>query len=115
MPDYNQVLGHLNGNLANVLAWPRALAAYRRIDTIRLMLLFVVTEHRRQGVPAALYLDTIKAALARGYTWAVGSNYDEANAAVSREAARIGGETYAVLRIYERQVGPLSRAQGRVG
>jgi GNAT superfamily N-acetyltransferase len=103
LPDFNQAIRHLRGNPPG-LGWVRAWAGLRRIDTVRLMLLFVRPPYRRQGVSAALYRDILSESLRLGFRWGIGSSYDEGNAAIAREANSLGGEAYARFRVYGREL-----------
>lgn len=101
LPDVNQILRPLRGRLLP-FGWLHLLLNFKNIDTLRGMALFVVPEYRRRGVPAAMYLDTLREARRLGFRWGVGASYNEANKAILREVEAFGGEIDAVFRMYQR-------------
>ncbi|MDQ7794773.1 MAG: N-acetyltransferase [bacterium] len=101
LPDYNQVLRHLDGRLFP-LGWLKFLWHRRRIDGGRLFVLFVVPSYRKKGVPAAIFLRALEAARRRGYRWAEGSTIGETNLPMRRDAESVGGTHYKTYRIYRK-------------
>lgn len=101
LPDYNQVLIHLNGRLT-----PLALLRYfyykRRITCLRVFVLFVVPSFRRKGVSHALYHHLFERAVAKGYTHGEGSTIGESNLEMRRDIESIGGKRYKTYRIYRK-------------
>src|SRR5919202_517102 len=55
LPDYNQVLSHLDGRLLP-LGWAKALWYRRKIDSVRVFALGVRPEYQHAGVAAGLYI-----------------------------------------------------------
>jgi GNAT superfamily N-acetyltransferase len=100
LPDYNQVLRHLNGRLGPVgllkFLWYR-----RRIRDARLILLGVRPEHRARGADALLTLVALQALKREGFIHAEISWMLEDNRVVIRLAERFGGIPYKRYRIYE--------------
>ena len=75
---------------------------YRRSITIwRGLITGVVEEYRGRGIDAAFFMETAKAALAKGYTHGEGSLVLEDNTMMNRLARRLGGQVYKTYRIYE--------------
>lgn len=104
LPDYNQVLIHLNGRLT-----PLALLKYfyykRRLTWLRVFVIFVVPAFRGKGVSHALYHHLFKRAVAKGYTHAEGSTIGEDNLEMRRDIEAIGGRRYKTYRIYRKALG----------
>jgi GNAT superfamily N-acetyltransferase len=100
LPDYNQVLAHLNGRL-----FPTGFLKYfwfkRLITGIRMFALFVTPQGRRRGVSAALYYYTMINARRRGYTYGEGSTIHEFNRRMNLDAEKAGGKLYKTYRIYQ--------------
>jgi hypothetical protein len=66
LPDYNQVLKHLNGNLGP-LGLLKFLYYSRKIKTVRVMLLGVKQAFQKRGAESLLYLETFKNGIKKGY------------------------------------------------
>lgn len=100
LPDYNYVLGRLNGKL-----FPTGIFKYlyyrRKIAGIRMFALFVTSKGRRRGVSAALYYHTMLNALKLGYQYGEGSTIHEFNRPMNLDAAKAGGRLYKTYRIYQ--------------
>lgn len=103
LPDYNQVLKHLNGRL-----FPTGVFKYlwlkRRITGARIFILFVVPAYHKKGVSAAMYLKVFDAARRKGYTYGEGSTIHEFNMRMRRDAEGAGGRHYKTYRIYRLEV-----------
>lgn len=99
LPDYNQVLRHLNGRL-----FPTGVFKYlwlrRRITGARIFILFVVPSYHKKGVSAAMYLKVFDAVARKGYTHGEGSTIHEFNLRMRRDAEGAGGKHYKTYRIY---------------
>ena len=99
LPDYNQVLAHLNGRL-----FPTGFFKYfwykRKITGVRMFALFVTPKGRRKGVSAALYYYTMINARRLGYTYGEGSTIHEFNRRMNLDALKAGGKLYKVYRVY---------------
>ncbi len=99
LPDFNRVLIHLNGRLYPV-GWLRLWWYARRIDVLTFKLMGVLPEHRYRGVDALLFLESLRAMMAKGYQWLDGSLTSENNPMVNYLAGRFGAELYKHYRIY---------------
>ncbi len=103
LPDYNQVLKHLNGRL-----FPTGIFKYlwykRKITGIRMFALFVTPQGRRRGVSAALYYYTMLNARRLGYTFGEGSTIHEFNTRMNIDAKKAGGKLYKTYRIYQKNL-----------
>jgi GNAT superfamily N-acetyltransferase len=101
LPDYNEVLRHLNGRL-----WPfgflKALWYRRRIKRLRLVTLGVVPGYRKAGVDVVLVWETIERALRLGYEEAEFSWILEDNTVLNNTFVQWGVPPYKRYRIYER-------------
>ncbi|MBV8999835.1 MAG: GNAT family N-acetyltransferase [Solirubrobacterales bacterium] len=101
LPDYNQVLRHLNGRLLP-FGWAKALWYRRKIDRVRVFALGVKPEYQHTGVGAKLYEMHWEAGertrQGRGETgWTL-----ESNKAMNRAMERMGGKIVRRYRVYER-------------
>lgn len=111
LPDFNQVLKHLNGRLFP-FGWLKALWYARKITTVRLIVLGVVQEHRGRGIESLLILETLKAAVVSGYraiemSWILENN-DQMNRVVINAGQPYGAHVYRTYRIYQM---PVANAQ----
>jgi hypothetical protein len=100
LPDYNEVLKHLNGRLG-LLGIPKFFYFSRKIRTIRVMLLGVKRAFQRKGAEGFLYLETFKRGIQRGYQRAECSWILEENVLMQRGIEAMGGKRYKTYRIYE--------------
>lgn len=78
LPDYYQVLKHLNGKLG-LLGILKFLYYSRKIESVRVMLLGVKQAFQKKGAEGILYLETFKRAIKKGYfqaecSWILESN-----------------------------------------
>ncbi len=100
LPDYNQVLKHLNGRLFPTgifkFLWHR-----RKMTGVRMFALFVTPQGRRRGVSAALYYYTMLNARRLGFTHGEGSTIHEFNTRMNIDAQKAGGKLYKTYRIYQ--------------
>lgn len=103
LPDYNQVLHHLNGSLFP-WGWLKFLLLKRRINGLRIFALFVIPDYQGKGVSHAMFLEVSRAARRKGYTWADGSTIVEQNAPMNRDAIAAGGKLYKRYRTYEKEL-----------
>lgn len=99
LPDYNQVLIHLNGRLFPT-GWLKFLWLKKKISGVRVFALFVVPAWRKKAVSSALYYHTMLNARRLGYQWGEGSTIHEFNTSMNREARKVGGDLYKLYRIY---------------
>jgi len=103
LPDYNQMLAHLNGRLLP-FGWAKALWYRRKIDRVRVLALGVKREWQHAGVGAKLYEVHFDAAARtrqkRGETgWIL-----ENNTAMNRAHERMGAEIVRTYRVYEKML-----------
>jgi hypothetical protein len=103
LPDYNQVLGKINGSLG-----PVGIAKYlwysRKISDIRILAMGVTKEFRKKGIEGLLYLESFKAAVKKGYERAEMSWILEDNVLMQRGCELMGGKLYKKYRIYEKNI-----------
>jgi GNAT superfamily N-acetyltransferase len=103
VPDYNQVLGKINGRLG-----PVGIAKFiwysRQISDIRIMTMGVKKEYRKKGIEGLLYLEAFKAAMKKGYERAEMSWILEDNVLMQRGCELMGGRLYKKYRIYEKKI-----------
>ncbi len=101
LPDYNQVLIHLNGRLLP-FGWAKALWYRRKIDRVRVFALGVKPEYQHTGIGAKLYEMHYDAAertnQKKGETgWIL-----ETNKSMNRAMERMGGKIVRTYRVYEK-------------
>jgi GNAT superfamily N-acetyltransferase len=101
LPDYNQVLRHLNGRLLP-FGWAKALWYRRKIDRVRVFALGVKPEYQHTGVGARLYQMHWDAgertAQGHGETgWTL-----ETNKPMNRAMERMGGQIVRTYRLFEK-------------
>jgi hypothetical protein len=73
-----------------------------KIDTFRLMIMGVVPEYRTLGIDALFYVETARAAFAKGYEFCEMSWILESNDMMNRIIERLGGQVYKTYRVYEK-------------
>ena len=103
IPDYNQVLIHLNGRLTP-LGLLKFLYYKRKINQARLLILGVLKEYRHLGVDGLMYYETFKYAKEIGIkggeiSWILEDNYD-----IIRPIEMFGAELYKKYRLYEKEI-----------
>jgi GNAT superfamily N-acetyltransferase len=103
VPDYNQVLGKMNGALGPV-GVAKFLWYSRKISDIRVMAMGVSEEFRKKGIEGLLYLESFKAAVKKGYERAEFSWILEDNILMQRGCELMGGKLYKKYRIYEKKI-----------
>jgi len=103
IPDYNQVLGKINGRLGPV-GFVKFLWYSRKISDARVMAMGVTEEYRKKGIEGLLYLESFKAAVKKGYERAEMSWILEDNVLVQRGCELMGGKLYKKYRIYEKRI-----------
>jgi GNAT superfamily N-acetyltransferase len=103
LPDYNQVLGKINGSLGPV-GIAKFLWYSRKISDIRVMAMGVTKEYRKKGIEGLLYLESFKAAVKKGYERAEMSWILEDNVLMQRGCELMGGKLYKKYRIYEKKI-----------
>jgi len=103
IPDYNEVLKHLNGKVG-LLGALKYLYYSRKINTVRVMLLGVNRAFRKKGIEGLLYLETFKRGIKKGYPKAECSWVLENNPLIQRGIEAMGGKRYKTYRIYEMSI-----------
>ncbi len=103
VPDYNQVLGKVNGRLGP-LEILKFLWYSRRISDIRVLTMGVKEEFRKKGIEGLLYLESFKAAMRKGYQRAEMSWVLEDNVLMRKGCELMGGKLYKKYRIYEKKI-----------
>jgi len=103
VPDYNQVLGKLNGRLGPV-GIAKSLWYSRKISDIRILTMGVKQEYRKKGIEGLLYLEAFKAAMKKGYERAEMSWILEDNILMQRGCELMGGRLYKKYRLYEKKL-----------
>lgn len=107
LPDCNVALKPANGHLTT-FGLPIGLAkmywAARSIDRLRVLLFGIKPGYRRRGLDAILYLDTLRAARALGYSWGEIGWAAEDNTLMIRAIEAMGARRYKTYRIYQRPV-----------
>ena len=101
LPDYNQVLAHLNGRLLP-FGWAKALYWRRKIDRVRVFALGVKREYQHTGVAARMYelhFDSAERTPQKGgeMGWIL-----ETNTAMNRAMEGMGGRITRRYRFYEK-------------
>jgi GNAT superfamily N-acetyltransferase len=76
----------------------------KAIDTVRIILLGVLKEYRRQGVDALLYAETMERAKRKGYKFGEASWVQETNIPMNRAAQMMNGEKYKTYRIFKKSL-----------
>jgi GNAT superfamily N-acetyltransferase len=105
LPDFNQVLAHLNGRLLP-FGWAKALYWRRRIDRVRVFALGVKREYQHTGVAARMYelhFDSAERTPQKGGEtgWIL-----ESNTAMNRAMEGMGGKISRRYRFYEKPLAP---------
>ncbi len=103
VPDYNQVLGKVNGRLGPV-GIAKFLWYSRKIKDIRVLTMGVKEEYRRKGIEGLLYLESFKAAMKKGYERAEMSWVLEDNVKMQKGCELMGGKLYKKYRLYEKRI-----------
>jgi len=100
IPDYNQVLIHLNGRLGPIEIL-KFLYYRKKITGVRSLIGGVKKEFRNTGIIAVLYYQTERNAAGKGYQWCeLGWNLED-NDLINQFDIAIGGKIYKKYRIYE--------------
>ncbi len=100
LPDYNQVLRHLNGRLFP-FGFVKFLQLKNKIDNIRLWALGVKDKFRNMGIDALLYYESFLGAKRKGYKIAEVSWILEDNLAIINPIMLWGAKRYKTYRVYQ--------------
>jgi hypothetical protein len=105
IPDVNQAFLKARPQ-PNMWSLPLTLVKFlwhrRKIDAIRVLIMGVVPEHRTMGIDALFYVETARAAFAKGYEHVEMSWILETNDMMNRIIERLGGKIYKTYRVYEK-------------
>lgn len=103
LPDYNMVLKRMNGRL-----FPFGMLTYlkyrKKIDRLRVFVLFVVPEYRKKGVSGAIYLNMWRKGIEKGYKRGEASTIWEYNKPMINDIKEFIGEPYKTYRLYRMDV-----------
>jgi hypothetical protein len=100
LPDYNEVLKHLNGKIG-ILGALKFLYYSNKINKIRVMLLGVKHAFQKKGVEGLLYIETFRRGIRKGYHRSECSWILEENVLMQHGIEAMGGRRYKCYRIYE--------------
>lgn len=103
LPDYNQVLARMKGRYVP-LGFLKFLYFRKKIDALRIFVLFVTPEYRKKGVTAAIYYEGLKKGIARGFRKVEGSTVWEYNRPMQNDAFGFTGDPYKTYRIYQKEI-----------
>ena len=101
LPDYNEVLAHLNGRLLP-FGWLKALRERRWISTVRVFALGVKPEYQHTGVAAALYVEHFEMAEKTPQKGGEMGWILETNTAMNKAMEAMGGEVVKRYRVFEK-------------
>lgn len=102
LPDLHQALRASGGGRMWPFGMLRFLWNRRKINQVRLIAMGMIEEYRGRGADAIFYLETAKAAIARGYKRLEGSWILENNTMMNQILERMGGTRYKTYRVYEK-------------
>lgn len=103
LPDYNQVLIHLNGRLGPIGAL-RYLYYRRRIRGARILMQFVVPQYRNKAVNSAIFAKLMVEGRRKRYLWGEASTIAEMNTMSRRSVEGAGGKLYRLYRLYYKEI-----------
>jgi len=103
VPDFNYVLKRLDGKLFP-FGIVKALYHRRKIETMRVLILGVLEEHRGKGIDALLYLALFRNGTELGITRAELSWILEDNQKMNQAIERMGGRVYRTYRLYDVEI-----------
>jgi GNAT superfamily N-acetyltransferase len=101
LPDYNQVLKHLNGRLLP-FGWAKALWYRRKIDRVRVFALGVKREWQHTGIAAKFYELHFDSAARTPQTGGEMGWILESNKSMNRAMEGMGGRIVRTYRVYEK-------------
>ncbi len=100
LPDFNQVLIHLNGRL-----FPLGIFKYlyyrRRIDRVRVLTMGVIKQYRRTGLDMAFVYETYKVGMNKGYYSGEMSWILETNTPMNNALLNLGFRVHKTYRLYD--------------
>jgi len=101
LPDFNQVLKHLNGRLLPI-GWAKALYYKGKIDRVRVFALGVKPEYQHTGVAAKFYERHFDSAARTPQTGGEMGWILETNEPMNRAMEGMGGHVVSKYRVYEK-------------
>jgi GNAT superfamily N-acetyltransferase len=101
LPDYNQVLKHLNGRLLP-LGWAKAIWYRRKISDVRVFALGVKREYQHTGVAAGLYVEHYRMAAETPQSGGETGWILESNKPMNSAMEMMGGRRCKRYRFYEK-------------
>ena len=104
LPDYNQVLTHLNGRLLPS-GWVKALYWRRKINRVRVFALGVKAKHQHAGVAAKLYTEHFDSAARTPQKGGEMGWILETNKSMNRAMEGMGGKIVSTYRLFEKELG----------
>ena len=104
LPDYNQVLKHLNGRLLPI-GWAKALYWRRKINRVRVFALGVKAKHQHAGVAAKLYTEHFDSAARTPQKGGEMGWILETNKSMNRAMEGMGGKIVSTYRLFEKDLG----------
>ena len=106
LPDFNQVLIHLNGRLFP-LGLFKMLYLKRRIDAVRVLTMGVIKRFRHMGIDNCFYYESYKRALDKGMWHFELSWVLENNILMNRTLKNLGFVISKKYRLYDLKIGPI--------
>jgi GNAT superfamily N-acetyltransferase len=103
LPDYNQVLIHLNGRI-NPVSIIKYMWYKKKINAARIFIMFVIPEYRKKGVAFAIYYNIFLKGTNKGYIWGEGSTIGEENIVMRTDIESMGGQRYKTYRIFKKEL-----------
>lgn len=103
LPDFNQVLKHLNGRLFPFGIF-KLLYYKRKIDLLRTIIMGVKPEYQKKGIDSVFYLETIKNGNKNNYKGSEISWVLEDNHVMRQTAEKLGAKIYKTYRIYQKAI-----------
>jgi len=103
LPDMNIALKQARGRLLPFGIF-KLLAARKNIHLIRVLSMGVHKDYRNRGIDLAMYYQSYKRGVPKGYFGAEMSWVEEDNAAMTNSAIKLGGKPYRKYRVYERSL-----------
>ncbi len=103
LPDYNQVLFHLNGRMTPLSAL-KYLHYRTRITRVRMFMQFVLPRHQGSFVTPTLYFRLYQGFVKKGYTDMEGSTIAQMNLSSLSTIRGVGFKTRRIYRIYHRSI-----------
>ncbi|NLV35438.1 MAG: GNAT family N-acetyltransferase [Clostridiaceae bacterium] len=107
LPDYNEVLIHLNGRITPLGAL-KYLYYKKRIKCARVFAMFVIPEFRGKGVSYAIYYTAFMNAMKNGFTRGEASTIGETNLRMRADIEGAGAVHNKTYRIYRKELASVS-------